>query len=42
MEVELENEAQEFPIPEFVSVIREVTSDKRYRNSALAVNHEII
>ncbi|MEE0838998.1 MAG: hypothetical protein U0L72_00410 [Acutalibacteraceae bacterium] len=39
VEVELENENQEFPIPEFVSVIKEVTEDKRYRNSSLAVNH---
>lgn len=41
MEVELENENQEFPIPEFVSIVREVTEDKRYRNSALAVNHNL-
>ncbi len=42
MEVELESETDSFPIPDFVTVIKEVTEDKRYRNSSLAVNHEII
>ncbi len=41
MEVELEDENQQFPIPRFVSVIKEVTEDKRYRNWALAVNHNL-
>lgn len=36
MEVELNSENQQFPIPEFVSIIKEVTEDKRYRNSSLA------
>ncbi len=35
-EIELESEEQEFEIPPFVSVIREVTEDKRYKNRALA------
>ena len=36
LEVELKNENQEFPIPDFIEIIKEVTDDKRYRNSALA------
>lgn len=36
LEVELNNEDEEFSIPPFIEVIREVTEDKRYRNSALA------
>ena len=36
LEVELKNENQEFPIPDFIEIIKEVTEDKRYRNSALA------
>ena len=35
-EVELESENEEFSLPSFIKVIREVTFDKRYRNSALA------
>lgn len=37
LEVELESEDQQFPIPDFIKVIKEVTSDKRYRNSSLAI-----
>ena len=36
LEVELNSEDEEFSIPPFIEVIREVTEDKRYRNSALA------
>lgn len=36
MEVELENENQQFPIPDFLKIIKDVTFDKRYRNSSLA------
>ncbi len=35
-EIELRSEEQEFEIPPFISVIKEVTSDKRYKNRALA------
>lgn len=36
LEVELESEEEEFSIPDFIEVIKEVTSDKRYRNFALS------
>lgn len=36
MEVELRDENQQFPIPDFIEIIKEVTEDKRYRNSFLA------
>jgi len=36
MELELENAEQNIIFPPFVSVIREVTGDKRYSNAALA------
>lgn len=35
-EIELESENEEFSLPPFIKVIKEVTDDKRYRNSALA------
>ena len=44
LEVELKEEDEEFIIPEFIKIIKEVTADKRYRNSALAIqiiNEEI-
>ncbi len=37
LEIELESEAEAFSIPDYLKVIREVTLDKRYRNSALAL-----
>lgn len=37
IEIELESENEEFYIPDFIKVIKEVTEDKRYRNSALAL-----
>lgn len=37
-EVELEYEDEEFTLPPFINVIKEVTGDKRYRNSALAAS----
>lgn len=36
MEVELERENLQFPIPDFIKVIKEVTTDKRYTNSSLS------
>ena len=36
LEIELEREDEEFSIPDFFEVIKEVTKDKRYRNSALS------
>ena len=38
LEVELESENEEFHIPDFVQIIREVTDDKAYRNYALSKN----
>lgn len=38
LEIELESENQAFELPEFVEVIREITSDKAYRNYALSKN----
>ena len=35
-EVELESEKDTFELPEFIEVIREITSDKAYRNYALS------
>ena len=36
LEIELESEDETFNIPPFIEVIKEVTNDVRYRNSALA------
>lgn len=36
MEIELEDESQSVRFPPFISIIREVTGDKRYTNSAIA------
>ena len=36
LEIELSDQEQEIVIPDFLNVIKEVTSDKRYRNSSLA------
>lgn len=36
MEIELSSEDEEFEFPPFINVIREVTSDKRFSNKALA------
>lgn len=35
-EVELESEKETFSLPDFIEVIREVTSEKEYRNHALS------
>lgn len=40
LEIELESEEQEAPLPPWVSVIREVTGEKRYSNRTLARNSE--
>ncbi len=37
-EIELENEQQEFEMPGCLSVIKEVTEDRRYTNHAMALN----
>ena len=37
LEIELESETDTFNVPSFLSIIKEVTEDRRYRNSALAV-----
>ena len=36
LEIELNDENQEFIVPEFLKIIKEVTADKRYNNSSLA------
>lgn len=36
LEIEVESEDIEPPIPDFIHVIKDVTEDKRYRNSALS------
>ena len=36
LEIELLDEREEFPFPEGIRVIREVTEDRRYTNYALA------
>lgn len=36
LEVELKSEEENFVIPDYITVIKEVTEDKRYRNSSLA------
>lgn len=38
LEVEVESEDIKPPIPDFIRVIKDVSFDKRYRNSALAAN----
>lgn len=38
LEVELTSEDESFEIPDYIEVIREVTSDRRYTNGALARN----
>ena len=36
LEIELESEDTPFTVPDYITVIKEVTNDKRYRNSAIA------
>jgi len=36
LEIELKSEEQEYGIPDYIEVIKEVTSDRRYTNRALA------
>lgn len=36
LEIEVESEDIHPPIPDFIEIIKDVTSDKRYRNTALA------
>ena len=38
LEVELESENEEFDIPDFVEIIKEVSNDPRYKNTNLATN----
>ncbi len=42
LEIELKDEAEDYMIPDYIKVIREVTADKRYRNSHLAKNHDFV
>ena len=39
LEIELNSEDEEFVIPEFIKVIREVTGEKEYLNATLAENY---
>lgn len=41
MEIELLNENQEVHFPKDIKIIKEVTSDKRYTNHSLSINHNI-
>jgi CYTH domain-containing protein len=36
LEVELSDESESFSLPEYVSVVKEVSDDKRYKNTKLA------
>lgn len=36
LEIELESENEEFAIPSFIEVIKEISADKRYKNTNLA------
>ena len=38
LEIELQSEEETFSIPEYITVIKEVTEDKAYRNYALSKN----
>jgi CYTH domain-containing protein len=38
LEIELSSEDEEFSIPEFIKVAKEVSTDKRYKNTNLAKN----
>ncbi len=40
LEIELLDEKQEFTLPDFVTVIKEVTYDKSFRNKTLAVTYK--
>ncbi len=37
LEIELQNENEQYCIPQYITVIREVTDDKRYSNKSLAL-----
>lgn len=36
LEIEVDSESTNPPIPDFIQIIKDVTADKRYRNTALA------
>lgn len=36
LEIEVDSESTNPPIPDFISIIKDVTTDKRYRNTSLA------
>ena len=38
LEIEVDSEDTKPPIPDFIHIIKDVTTDKRYRNTALAQN----
>lgn len=42
LELELKNEEEEFELPDFLNVIREVTAEPEYRNSAIARKYGMI
>lgn len=42
LEAEVESEDTPIPIPPFVTLIKEISFDKRYRNSQLAFHHGMI
>ena len=39
LEIELASESEKYNIPEFIVVLKNVTEDKRYKNTNLAKNH---
>lgn len=40
LEIELESENDSFEIPDYISIIKEVTDDKRFKNVNLAFSHD--
>ena len=41
LEIELSSEAEKYDIPEYIVVLKNVTEDKRYKNTNLAKCHDI-
>lgn len=41
LEIELTDESESFTLPDFAKYVREVSSEKKYRNSSLAKTHHI-
>lgn len=40
LEIELSSEGEEYYIPDFINVLKNVTSDKQYKNANLAKDHD--